>query len=253
MVRKRMHTRQFLQQRRGNLARSYDLLERMLSWLSFVKRPRNSKNQVRGFSMSYMLDQVCSLAYLPTHVNQIINGLEHVVEGPVTDLQGSCFLQRGDEPRTTRNRSACSGLPQCGVEWSEFPPSLGCLDKEVPLFLYSSLHLGGCLSRGRVLACLSRRCQEMSVDGACRGSALSVEGSQFLLCLWFEVFAALPSVLKNLYLVLRGEMCECLAAFQEVSFSSCLQVLITIPQGCPTLNQHSSDLGEGILASCLAI
>ncbi|KAL0785729.1 hypothetical protein Bca101_001975 [Brassica carinata] len=53
----------------------------MLSWLSFVKRPRNSKNQVRGFSMSYMLDQVCSLAYLPTHVNQIINGLEHVVEG----------------------------------------------------------------------------------------------------------------------------------------------------------------------------
>lgn len=31
--------------------------------------------------MSCMLDQVCSLAYLPTHVNQIINGLEHVVEG----------------------------------------------------------------------------------------------------------------------------------------------------------------------------
>ncbi|CAF1700140.1 unnamed protein product [Brassica oleracea] len=44
-------------------------------------RPRNSKKQVRGFSMSCMLDQVCSLAYLPTHVNQIINGLEHVVEG----------------------------------------------------------------------------------------------------------------------------------------------------------------------------
>ncbi|KAH0889541.1 hypothetical protein HID58_051970 [Brassica napus] len=43
--------------------------------------PRNSKKQVRGFSMSCMLDQVCSLAYLPTHVNQIINGLEHVVEG----------------------------------------------------------------------------------------------------------------------------------------------------------------------------
>ncbi|CAN6807570.1 unnamed protein product [Brassica oleracea] len=73
--------REFVLFARGNLARSYDLLERMLSRLSFVKRPRNSKNQVRGFSMSYMLDQVCSLAYLPTHVNQIINGLEHVVEG----------------------------------------------------------------------------------------------------------------------------------------------------------------------------